>query len=306
MHFQHTLKESVTFVGVGLHSGRPVRVCVRPAAENTGVVFHRLTQGGAVSIPAAHDRVVDTRLATVLGEGNVRISTVEHLLGALAACQIDNVNIDIDGDEVPIMDGSADEFMRAFRKTGLVTQTAQRQYLVIKRAITINDGQRRISLTPSDRFRVTFTISFDHPEIKTQSRSFNIDRDSFEVDIAPARTFGFLRDVEKLKEAGLAMGGSLENAIVVDDKKILNPEGLRFNDEFVRHKVLDIVGDLSLAGRPIIGHVIASRSGHDLNNKLLQKLFKAPDAWRVGGIHDMSKSTIGRHSWTNLSPCEVL
>ncbi|MBW2452177.1 MAG: UDP-3-O-acyl-N-acetylglucosamine deacetylase, partial [Deltaproteobacteria bacterium] len=247
----------------------------------TGIIFHRLLNNRTVDIPARADKVVDTRLATVLGAGDVRISTVEHLLATLSAYGIDNLHIDIDGDEVPIMDGSAAPFASIIEESGIRKLPRSRKFISIREPVSVIDGEKRVSIIPSRFFRITFDIAFDHPCIALQQRSVKITSESFRRELASARTFGFLKDVETLKAAGLARGGSLENAIVIDDERILNPEGLRYQDEFVRHKILDSIGDLSLIGAPILGHVRAFKAGHDLNLQIVEKLLANPQAWQI-------------------------
>ena len=234
-----------------------------------------------VSIEATSANVVDTRLATVIANGDARVSTVEHLLAALAAYGVDNLHIDIDGPEVPIMDGSSAPFVSVIEEAGLTRHSTSRKILAIRKPVTVIDGEKRVSIIPSRFFRITFDIAFQHPCIALQKRSVKVTPSSFRKDLAPARTFGFLKDVEMLKAAGLARGGSLENAIVVDDEKILNPEGLRFQDEFVRHKILDAIGDLSLIGYPILGHVRAFKAGHEVNHLLVEKILDTPDSWQL-------------------------
>lgn len=278
---QKTLANSTAIAGVGLHTGERINMTLRPAEANTGIVFHRQVDNRTVTIAATTDNVVDTRLATVLGKDGVRISTVEHLLSALAAYGIDNLHIDIDGPEVPIMDGSAAPFASIIEEAGLRRLAQSRKFLAIRRPVSVIDGEKRVSIIPSRFFRITFDIAFQHPCIALQQRSVKVSPETFRRDLAPARTFGFLRDVETLKAAGLARGGSLENAIVVDDERILNPEGLRFQDEFVRHKILDAIGDLSLIGYPLLGHVRAFKAGHEVNYQLVQKLLATPSSWQV-------------------------
>lgn len=254
---------------------------LRPAEAGVGIVFHRQYEHHTVTIEATSSNVVDTRLATVLGKGDVRVSTVEHLLAALSAYGIDNLHIDIDGPEVPIMDGSAAPFASLIDEAGLHFHPQSRKFLAIRQPVNVIDGEKRVSIIPSRFFRITFDIAFQHPCIALQQRSVKVNSTVFRRDLAPARTFGFLRDVEMLKSAGLARGGSLENAIVVDDERILNPEGLRFQDEFVRHKILDAIGDLSLIGYPILGHVRAFKAGHDINHQLVEKILATPECWQI-------------------------
>ena len=278
---QCTIDKAVAISGIGLHSGERINMTLRPAESGTGVVFHRLVGPQTVSIPARAENVVDTRLATVLGRGEVRISTVEHLLATLAAYGIDNLHIDIDGPEVPVMDGSAAPFASLIEAAGLRKLSKSRTYLAIRQPVTVSDGEKRVNIIPSRFFRMTYDIAFEHPCISLQQRSLKITAETFRRELASARTFGFLRDVERLKAIGLARGGSLDNAIVIDDQRILNPEGLRFPDEFVRHKILDAIGDLSLIGYPILGHVRALKAGHDINHRLVEKILDNPHCWQL-------------------------
>lgn len=278
---QTTIARPTAISGIGLHTGQRINMTLRPADAGVGIVFHRQMDGYKVSIEAKSANVVDTRLATVIGKGEVRVSTVEHLLAALAAYGVDNLHIDIDGPEVPIMDGSAAPFVSVLEEVGLTRHTVSRKFLAIRKPVSVIDGEKRVSIIPSRFFRVTFDIAFQHPCIALQQRSVKVTTAGFRKDLAPARTFGFLKDVEMLKAVGLARGGSLENAIVVDDEKILNPEGLRFQDEFVRHKILDAIGDLSLIGYPILGHVRAFKAGHDINHQLVERILDTPDSWQL-------------------------
>ena len=278
---QQTIIEPVCISGIGLHSGQRINMTLRPAEAGTGIIFHRLLNNRTVDIPARADKVVDTRLATVLGSDDVRISTVEHLLATLSAYGVDNLHVDIDGDEVPIMDGSAAPFASIIEESGIRKLPKSRKFISIRQPVSVIDGEKRVSIIPSRFFRITFDIAFDHPCIALQQRSMKITSESFRRELASARTFGFLKDVETLKAAGLARGGSLENAIVIDDERILNPEGLRYQDEFVRHKILDSIGDLSLIGAPILGHVRAFKAGHDINLKIVEKLLANPQTWQL-------------------------
>jgi len=278
---QTTIARPTAISGIGLHTGQRINMTLRPAVAGVGIIFHRKMDDHTVSIEATSANVVDTRMATVLGKGDVRISTVEHLLAALSAYGVDNLHIDIDGPEVPIMDGSAAPFASIIEEAGLHRHPQSRKFLAIRQPVSVIDGEKRVSIIPSRFFRITFDIAFQHPCIALQQRSVKVTSAGFRRDLAPARTFGFLRDVEMLKAAGLARGGSLENAIVVDDERILNPEGLRFQDEFVRHKILDAIGDLSLIGYPILGHVRAFKAGHDVNHQLVQKVLENPENWQI-------------------------
>ena len=278
---QTTIARSTAISGIGLHTGQRINMTLRPADPGVGIVFHRQIGDRKVTIEAVSENVVDTRLATVIGKGEARVSTIEHLLAALAAYGVDNLHIDIDGPEVPIMDGSAAPFASVLEEAGLARHSASRKFLAIRKPVSVIDGEKRVSIIPSRFFRITFDIAFQHPCIALQQRSVKVTTAGFRKELAPARTFGFLKDVESLKAAGLARGGSLENAIVVDDEKILNPEGLRFHDEFVRHKILDAIGDLSLIGYPILGHVRAFKAGHDLNHQLVEKIIDTPESWQL-------------------------
>jgi UDP-3-O-[3-hydroxymyristoyl] N-acetylglucosamine deacetylase len=278
---QTTIARSTAISGIGLHTGQRINMTLRPADAGVGIVFHRQIGDRKVSIEATSANVVDTRLATVIGQGDARVSTVEHLLASLAAYGVDNLHIDIDGPEVPIMDGSAAPFVSVLEEAGLKRHTVSRKFLAIRKPVSVIDGEKRATIIPSRFFRITFDIAFQHPCIALQQRSVKVTTAGFRKELAPARTFGFLKDVESLKAAGLARGGSLENAIVVDDEKILNPEGLRFHDEFVRHKILDAIGDLSLIGYPILGHVRAFKAGHDINHQLVEKIIDTPDSWQL-------------------------
>jgi len=286
MIFQSTIAKQVTFSGVGLHTGTEINVTLRPADANRGIIFHRSEGEKTVSIEACSNNVVDTRLATVLGKGDLRVSTVEHLMAALYAFGIDNLHIDIDGPEVPIMDGSADAFVQLLNEAGKTNLSHSRKYMAIRKPISVIDGEKRISIIPSRFFRITSDIAFDHPSIALQNRSVKLSPEIFTRDIARARTFGFLKEVEYLKANGLARGGSLDNAVVINDQGIMNPGGLRYADEFVRHKILDTVGDFSLAGYPILGHIRTYKSGHDINHKMVEKILTTPDCWQLVEFSD--------------------
>ncbi len=269
---QRTIQKVVSCQGVGLHTGSPVTLTLRPAAPNHGIVFVRTDLPRPVSIPALAAYVVDTSLATTLGRDGVRIGTVEHLMAALSGLGVDNVRVEVDGPEVPIMDGSAAPFAYLITSAGIRVQDEPKSFLVLKKPVTVHDGDKEATLTPSSRFRIHCTIDFKHPLICDQTYELEFSDRSFSREISRARTFGFLRDVEMLKKVGLARGGSLDNAIVVDEFSILNPDGLRFPDEFVRHKILDAMGDVALFGRPLIGNLKVNKGGHALNHKLVQKV----------------------------------
>lgn len=269
---QRTLASSVSLSGVGLHSGARVMVRLVPARVNQGLAFVRTDLPGRPAIPVRADCVTDTALATTLGVDGVKVSTVEHLLAAIAGLGLDNLRIEVDGPEIPIMDGSAAPFAQGMLEAGLRLQDEPKSFLVIKRPVVVSEGDKQASLVPARRFRIDCTIDFKHPLITDQQFSVDFTDASFMRDIASARTFGFLRDVDRLRAIGLAKGGSLDNAVVVDDFSILNPEGLRFPDEFVRHKLLDALGDVSLLGRPVVGTLTAFKTGHALNHKLVTQV----------------------------------
>jgi len=280
---QHTLRNSFTVVGVGVHSGAPAALTVRPAPACTGIMFVRTdVQGKNNIIPARWNNVVDTRLCTVLGnKAGVTVSTVEHLLSAFAALGVDNAICEIDGPEIPIMDGSAANFVAAIDKAGLSRQSEHRRVLRIKKTVSYQEGEKEVFLSPADQQYFGFEISFDNPVIGRQKYTHQLKEDAYRADIASARTFGFLHEVEALRKMGLARGGSLDNAIVVDGDKVLNPGGLRFKNEFVRHKILDAIGDIYLMGLQMIGHYHGVRAGHAMNNKILHVLFSQPDAFEI-------------------------
>ena len=273
----------VCCAGVGLHSGAEISMTLKPAPLDTGIVFARIDKGN-VQFPALYDRVFDTTLGTSLGEkGGVSIGTVEHLMAALWGCEVDNVLIELDGPEVPAMDGSAAPFVALIEETGTVGQGGRRGVIKVARRVEVVDKERSIALIPTDNFSVDLSIDFKHKAIACQSSFFDGSPLSFKTDISGARTFGFAKEVEALRAAGLAKGGCLENSIVLGDEDtgIINKGGLRYENEFARHKVLDCVGDLYLAGRPLVARVVAHRSGHELNNAILRELFSSEDNWTL-------------------------
>jgi UDP-3-O-[3-hydroxymyristoyl] N-acetylglucosamine deacetylase len=276
---QRTIAKRVSATGVGLHSGKPASLTLAPAPADSGITFVRMDLG--VEIPARNELVVDTTLSTSIGLGAARVATVEHVLAALHGVGVDNCRVEVDGPEIPILDGSAAPFVCLLREAGIQRQRAARRYLVIEEPVEVRDGDKVARLEPAESFGVEFTADFNHPLITNQSfRSTMSDR-IFEREIARARTFCFLRDIERMQAAGLAKGGSLENAIVVDEFSILNPEGLRFPDEFARHKVLDAIGDLALFGMPVLGTLVAVKSGHAMNQALVRKVLADPASHRV-------------------------
>ena len=280
---QHTLKSIAHVTGVGLHSGEKVQLWLRPAAPDSGIVFHRVDLDPPVSIPASPEAVRETRLCTGLERDGVRIATVEHLMSALAGLGVDNVHIDVDGPEIPIMDGSAAPFVMMMLEAGLEAQPAPRRFLKVLKPVEVREDDKWVRLEPYLGFRLEFSIAFDHPAISaSQTRAVvDLSEHAYPRFVARARTFGFVHEVELLRELGLAQGGSLDNAIVLDEYRILNPEGLRFPDEFVRHKILDAIGDLYLAGHPLLARYVAHKSGHALNNQLLRALMADRSAWEL-------------------------
>jgi UDP-3-O-[3-hydroxymyristoyl] N-acetylglucosamine deacetylase len=280
---QRTLKNVIKATGVGLHTGKKVLLTLRPAPVNTGIVFRRVDLDPVVELPARSDFVGDTSLSTSLVNGSARVSTVEHLLSAFAGLGIDNAYVDVSASEVPIMDGSAGPFVFLVQSAGFETQNAPKRFIRIRKKIRVSDGEKWAQFTPFDGFKVGFEIEFDHPYFKQHTKRAEIDfsTTSFVKEVARARTFGFMRDVEMLRERNLALGGSLNNAVVVDDYRILNEDGLRYEDEFVKHKILDAIGDLYLLGNSLIGAFEGYKSGHELNNKLLRTLMATEDAYQV-------------------------
>jgi UDP-3-O-[3-hydroxymyristoyl] N-acetylglucosamine deacetylase len=276
---QRTVAKRVSCTGIGLHSGKPATLTLAPAAVDAGVSFVRMDLG--VEIPARNEYVADTTLSTNLALGSARVHTVEHVMAALHGMGIDNCRVEVDGPEIPILDGSAAPFVCLLREAGVQVQRAGRRYLVVEQPVEIRDGDRLARLDPAGSFCIEFTADFGHPLITNQAFRVTITDRAFEREVARARTFCFRRDIERMQAAGLAQGGSLENAIVVDEFSILNPDGLRFPDEFARHKVLDAVGDLALFGLPVLGLLTAVKSGHALNQALVKKVLADPASHRV-------------------------
>ncbi len=279
---QKTLKTAIACTGVGLHSGARVRMTLKPAEAGAGILFRRTdVPAAAAEIKALWSSVVDTRLCTAIGnDAGTRVGTIEHLMAAFAGAEIDNCTVELDAGEVPVMDGSAAPFVFLIECAGVVEQDAPRRAIEMLAPVAIADKDRRIALAPASGFEIDFAIDFDSAAIARQRRTVALEPGSFRQDVARARTFGFAHEVAQLRAAGLARGGSLDNSVVVEGDRVVNEEGLRYDDEFVRHKILDCVGDLYLAGAPIIGRVSAERSGHRLNNQLLRALFARRTAWR--------------------------
>lgn len=280
---QRTLKSPVSASGVGLHTGKKVRITLRPAPVDAGIVFRRIDLPSAVDLPARAEMVGETRLSSCLVDGETKVYTVEHLMSALGGLGVDNAYVDIDAEEVPIMDGSAAPFVLLVQQAGLVEQAAPKKFIRILRRVEVKDGDKWARFDPYEGYRLAFSIDFNHPVIdrSTQSVAIDFGQTSYLKEISRARTFGFMQDVENLRENGLALGGGLDNAVVLDEYRVLNSEGLRFADEFIRHKLLDAVGDLYLLGRPLLGAFSAHKSGHALNNRLLRTLLADATAYET-------------------------
>jgi UDP-3-O-[3-hydroxymyristoyl] N-acetylglucosamine deacetylase len=291
---QRTLKNVIRATGVGLHTGNKVYLTLRPAAPDTGIVFRRVDLNPPVDIKACPSHVGDTRLSTTLINGDARVSTVEHLLSAFAGLGIDNAYVDVSAAEVPIMDGSAGPFVFLIQSAGIEEQSRAKRFIRIKRAVTVEDGDKFASFEPFDGFKVGFSIDFDHPAFTSRMQAATVDfsTTSFVKEVSRARTFGFLRDIEALRLQNLALGGSLDNAVVVDDFRVLNDDGLRYEDEFVKHKILDAIGDLYLLGHSLIGAFRGHKSGHALNNRLLRALMADETAWEEVTFDDLKDAPI--------------
>jgi len=280
MFLQRTIQQSASVVGIGLHTGRKVKLTFRPAPVNSGVHFVRVDLEGRPSIPVKAENITATQNATTLGGPDFSVSTVEHCLAALAVLRIDNLIIELEGPEIPIGDGSAWPFWKAIKEAGVIDQEQPRNYLYITKTIYMGDDDKHAYVAPYNGLRVTCTIDFPHPRIRYQQVDLDINPSSFENNLAKARTFGFLKDVEYLKSKGLVLGGSLENAIVLNDDEVMNPEGLLYPDEFVRHKAMDALGDLVTLGCPLMGHVVLYRAGHDMMSRFVKKVLENKDSYK--------------------------
>ena len=278
---QRTVSEEISCTGIGLHSGKKVKLTVKPAPPNSGIAFERLDISPNCSVKASFDNVVETKMATTIGFNGYSVSTIEHLMAAFFGMGIDNALVQIDGEEVPIMDGSSAPFVLLLKNAGVAIQNNHKRFLLVKKPIKIKDGDRSVHIYPSNELKITYKIDFDHPLIKDQAYEISFSQPTFIQEISKARTFGFLRDVQTLRNNGLARGGSLDNAIVMDEFRVLNEDGLRYKNEFVRHKILDFIGDLAILGPIIIGHFVAERSGHSLNQRLLRKFMAQEDYWEA-------------------------
>jgi UDP-3-O-[3-hydroxymyristoyl] N-acetylglucosamine deacetylase len=292
---QRTLKSLVRAKGVGLHTGQKVNIALRPAQPDTGIVFRRVDLPSPVDIPARADLVGETRLSSCLVHQDAKVYTVEHLMSALAGLGVDNAYVDLDGPEVPIMDGSAAPFVLLLQQAGLEEQPAPKRFLRVKRMVEVRDGDKWARLEPYEGLRLQFSIDFKHPVIDRTRQSVSVDfaNTSYLKEIARARTFGFMHEVERLREDGLALGGGLDNALVLDEFRLLNADGLRFADEFIRHKLLDAIGDLYLLGRPLLGAFTAHKSGHALNNQLLRALVSDTSAWEMASFEHAAQAPAG-------------
>jgi UDP-3-O-[3-hydroxymyristoyl] N-acetylglucosamine deacetylase len=277
---EKTIRKETSCNGIGLHSGKPIELKLLPASEGAGIVFIRKDLGGK-RIPADAAHVVSTHLSTTIGAAGATVQTIEHLLAAVSALEIDNLMIEVDGPEVPVLDGSAAPFVALLLEAGIVNQERIKSFIEFLKPVTVFEKGKQVTIRPASSFEVSYQIQFDHPLISKQDYFYRHGRQAFIKEIAPARTFGFLKEVEHLKSQGLAQGGSLENAVVIGDDRILNAQGLRFSDEFVRHKILDLIGDLSLLGMPVLGHVEAVCSGHMLHAKLIQEVLANKKAWKI-------------------------
>ena len=291
MTVQRTLRRSTSCAGIGLHSGDKVTLSLKPAPADSGIRFRRSDLGG-LEVPATVQHVGGINYATGLMRDAVKVDTVEHLLAALVSLGIDNVIVELNSPEVPIMDGSSAPFIYLIQEAGIKKQSQARRYLKVHRPISLSRGDKRIALYPSEHFKVTYSIAFDHPLLRHQARTIRISADTFIEEIAPARTFTFLKEVEMLRQQGLALGGSLENAVVIGETGVLN-NGLRFDDEFVRHKILDVIGDMALVGHPVIGHLVAHRGGHALHTEFAARVLEERDAWALVEAPDVVADAAG-------------
>lgn len=306
MRNQQTLAAPVTCSGVGLHSGQPVTITLRPAPPNTGVVFVNRNGHAGASLPAAIEHRVPTELCTAISGNGFQVKTIEHVLSALSGLEIDNVYIDVTAGEVPVMDGSAAPFVRLIQSVGVVSQNRKQPYLKIMAPLEVSEGSKRVRIEPSSTPRITYSIHYDHPLIQTQTYVHDCSVSAFEKHIAEARTFGFLHEVQALWARGLGQGGTLDNTVVLSEDGVVNESGLRFPNEFVRHKVLDLIGDFSLLGMSFIGHIVAERSGHALHTRLVQQILEQPDKWVLLNTEALPAETRPSVTLTRLQPAIAL
>lgn len=306
MRNQQTLAAPVSCAGVGLHSGQPVTITLRPAPVNTGIVFVNRNGHAGVSLPASIDYRVPTELCTAISGNGFEVKTIEHILAALAGLEVDNVYIDVTAGEIPVMDGSAAPFVRLIQSVGIVSQNRKQRYLKIMAPIEVSEGSKRVRIEPAATPRITYTIHYDHPLIQTQTYVHECSVKEFETQIAAARTFGFLHEVQALWNRGLGKGGNLDNTIVLSERGFVNETGLRFANEFVRHKVLDLIGDVSLLGMSFIGHIVAERSGHALHTRLVQQILEQPDKWVLLNTEATLAESRPAAGFTQLQPAVAL
>jgi len=278
---QRTVASEISCTGIGLHSGEKLKLTIKPTPPDSGITFERVDISPCSIVKASFDNVIGTNMATTIGFNGYSVSTVEHIMAAFFGMGIDNALVQIDGGEVPIMDGSSAPFVFLLKNAGVTVQNSNKKFLVVKKPVKVEDGNRSVHLYPSNELKITYKIDFNHPLIKDQTYELSFSQSSFIQEISKARTFGFLKDVETLQNNGLAQGGSLDNAIVVDEFRVLNEDGLRYKDEFVRHKILDFIGDLAIIGHIPIGHFVVERSGHTLNQQLLRKFMAQEKYWEV-------------------------
>lgn len=292
IHFhQRTVAKPVSCSGVGVHSGKEVNLTIKPAPVNHGITFIRADLPDMPEISSHFNMVVDTSLATVIGYDGMIVSTIEHMMATLAGLSIDNAKIEVDSYEIPIMDGSAGPFTSLIRSAGIEVQPGPRCFFVVKEPIELKDGDKMVGVYPAAECKITYSIEFNHPLVGKQSRTLELTDDAFENEISRARTFGFYHEVEYLKRYGFARGGSLDNAVVLDNEKVINPGGLRYPDEFVRHKILDTIGDFSLLGMPILGHLVLHKSGHAFNHAFLNKFFSKKESWETLTLYGLNNLT---------------
>jgi UDP-3-O-[3-hydroxymyristoyl] N-acetylglucosamine deacetylase len=288
---QRTVAEEVSCTGIGLHSGKKVKLTVKPAPPDSGIRFERVDISAHCSVKASFDNVIKTTMATTIGLNGYSVSTIEHLMAAFFGMGIDNALVEIDGEEVPIMDGSSAPFVFLLKNAGVTIQNSHKRFLLVKNSVKVKDGNRSVCLYPSNELKITYKIDFDHPLIRDQAYEVSFSQSTFIQQISRARTFGFLRDVQTLWNNGLAKGGSLDNAIVMDEFGVLNEDGLRHRNEFVRHKILDFIGDLAILGHVVIGHFVAERSGHSLNQELLKKFMAQDKCWEMVRFKNKEESS---------------
>ncbi|HUI45588.1 MAG TPA: UDP-3-O-acyl-N-acetylglucosamine deacetylase [Nitrospirota bacterium] len=298
IRFQRTIKKSITCTGIGLHTGKPATMALKPAPAGTGVVFIR-TDVGNVEVKATAANTVSTSYATTLSQNGVSVKTVEHLLSTFASLNIDNVYVEIDTEEVPIMDGSARLFVRLIVDAGIQSQEILQPVLKVIKPIFVREGNKQLAIWPAETTSISYFIDFNHPMLKEQSLQYQPSEEAFLREVSDARTFGFMSDVKALQANGLAKGASLDNAVALGDDAVLNEDGLRYEDEFVRHKILDLIGDLSLVGMPIVGHIVAHKSGHGLNAQMVSKLLNNPQTWIAVGSSQEREASQQEHRFQN-------